>query len=93
MQQSNIHIKVRPVRATHDNFHEIECDVVISWQLRGLRDCYRVYVTVTGSTWLLHDLCDCYRIYIPFFFMKITLHGSYGKALVIFTIKVNVEFW
>ena len=30
------------------NFREIVWDVAISWQLRGLRDCYGDYVVVTG---------------------------------------------
>ena len=31
----------------------MERDVAISWQLRGLRDDYGIYVAITGSMWLL----------------------------------------
>ena len=32
------------------SFREIQWDVAISWQLRGVRGCYRVYVVVAGFT-------------------------------------------
>ena len=52
MPPSHLHMKAHPVRATYkDNFHKIERDVTIMWQLRGLCGCY--------------SLCGCYRVYIP----------------------------
>ena len=50
MTWSHLHVKVGPVRDTKDNFREIEWDMAILWQLRGLRGCYGVCMDVTGST-------------------------------------------
>ena len=49
MPRSHLYVKARPVRATEDHFREIEWDVAISWQLRGLRGSYVVYVSLLGA--------------------------------------------
>ena len=49
-------------------WQSVEWDVAISWQLWGLCGCYGVYMAVSG----LHP---------AFFFTKITLCGSYERAL------------
>ena len=46
----HLHVKAYPVRATWDNFREIDWNVAISWQLWGLRGCYGFFMAVTGST-------------------------------------------
>ena len=38
-------------------------------------------MAVMGTMWLLQGLRDYYLVYVPLFFTKITLRGSYGKAL------------
>ena len=59
MLQSHLYLK--PSRkTTQGNFHEIECEVVTSWQLRGLRS--RVYVAFTGSTWCLLEGCRVHPV-------------------------------
>ena len=50
MPQSHYHVETHPVKAMQENFREIEKGVAISWQLRGLRDCYGVYVADIGFT-------------------------------------------
>ena len=52
MPRSYLHVKAFLVRTTRGNCREIEWDVAISWQLRGLCDCPQSlrYVAVTGST-------------------------------------------
>ena len=54
MLLSQIHIKAHLVTATYDNFHEIEWDVAISWQLQGLCGCYGVWVCILFANIALH---------------------------------------
>ena len=47
MPWSHLHIQACPVRATLDNFHKMDWDVAISWQLQSLCGCYGVYVSLS----------------------------------------------
>ena len=50
MPRSHLHVEARPVRATQDNLRGTEWNVALSWQLRGLRGYYGVYMAITVST-------------------------------------------
>ena len=61
MLRAHLRIKAGPVRATS---REIEWDVAISWQLRGLCGCYGFY--------------GCYKVCVPLLFANIASCGSCG---------------
>ena len=49
MPRSHMEEKACPVRTAQDNIPDIEWDVAMSWQLRGLRGYYRVPVLLFFS--------------------------------------------
>ena len=77
MARSHLRVEPRPVGATQYCFREIEWDVDISWQLRGLHGRYWVFDPFFFAKIVLKQL----GVYVEITWCAMLLRGIYGTTL------------